>query len=180
MTMSAKQHVTSDKQQIPRHYVPLSSFGCHSGDRPATPEYLALSAAWKSKSLSGWKLMSTPNDIRGRVFVDPAEASEILAGHRDSTLHAGVPAQEKATLGATKKFSDDPEYSDLREGVLACSAVIRHWLLVQSPGYFDCVNEATASIERIEKVLERLALAVESIATQPAGSWRDMNGEVMN
>jgi hypothetical protein len=43
--------------------------------------------------------------------------------------------------------------------------------------------EMRLTLGRIELILERLAVAAESLATQPnepAGSWRDMNGEVMN
>ena len=40
------------------------------------------------------------------------------------------------------------------------------------------------SLAGVERLLERLATAVESIATaprhEPAGAWRDMNGELMN
>jgi hypothetical protein len=43
--------------------------------------------------------------------------------------------------------------------------------------------EMRLTLGRIELILERLAVAAETLATQshePAGSWRDMNGEVMN
>lgn len=47
----------------------------------------------------------------------------------------------------------------------------------------DCLNAAASALERIEKVLERLASAAESMAPQPkeepVGTWRDMNGEAL-
>lgn len=44
------------------------------------------------------------------------------------------------------------------------------------------VAEMRLTLGRIEQILERLAVAAEAIATQPAepaGSWRDMNGEAV-
>jgi hypothetical protein len=39
------------------------------------------------------------------------------------------------------------------------------------------------TLSRIELILDRIAVAAESVATQPhepVGSWRDMNGDAMN
>jgi len=139
------------------------------------------------------KSVGGPTGTYGKILAAIHQEPSPIRAYRDGKFWIAVESdveafvasldeavQKEPTPDAYKKFSDDPDYGDLREGVLAVSAFVRRYLLVDSPGNFDCVNAATASIERIEKVLERLALAVESIATQPAGSWRDMNGEVMN
>jgi hypothetical protein len=47
----------------------------------------------------------------------------------------------------------------------------------------ESMADIATSLAGVERLLERLATAVEAIATQPkepAGSWRDMNGEVLN
>jgi hypothetical protein len=47
----------------------------------------------------------------------------------------------------------------------------------------ESLADIAQSLAAVERLLGRLADAAEQIATQPkepAGSWRDMNGEVMN
>jgi hypothetical protein len=49
----------------------------------------------------------------------------------------------------------------------------------------ESLADIATSLAGVERLLDRLATAVESIATapkqhEPAGSWRDMNGELMN
>ncbi len=46
----------------------------------------------------------------------------------------------------------------------------------------ESMADIATSLAGVERLFERLATAVESIATQPkepAGSWRDMNGEAL-
>lgn len=62
-----------------------------------------------------------------------------------------------------RQTADD--LSDLKEQAASCAAFVRHYLQVEQPGIFDCLNDAAACLCRIEKVLERLTTAVESIAT---------------
>jgi len=147
--MAATQRVTSDKKDIPSHYVQLSSYGCNSRSKPATAEYQTLHHAWSARKLSGWKLMSTPSDQRGPIFVDPVEAEQIIASIR---------------VGQDSPSDDDSDDSSSFNAALS-------------------IAEMRLTLGRIELILERLAVAAESLATQPhepAGSWRDMNGEVMN
>ena len=50
----------------------------------------------------------------------------------------------------------------------------------------ESLADIATSLAGVERLFERLTAAIESIATQPkaehepAGAWRDMNGEVMN
>jgi hypothetical protein len=67
-----------------------------------------------------------------------------------------------------KHAADD--LSDLKELTASCAAFVRHHLQVEQPGIFDCLNDAASCLCRIEKVLERLTTAVESIATQPTNA----------
>ena len=47
----------------------------------------------------------------------------------------------------------------------------------------ESMADIATSLAGVERLLERLATAVEAIATQPkepVGSWRDMNGDALN
>jgi hypothetical protein len=162
--MSAIQKVTSEKEQIPKYYVALSSYGCHNGDRKATPEYRALNDAWQKKALGGWKLMSTPSDLRGRIYIDPNEAAAILKALDAAKVTAAEEAASQQVPQSSRAEADP--------ALLECGFSIH-----------SSINRLVAVAERIVHALERTAEAVESIATQPkqpVGSWRDMNGDVMD
>jgi hypothetical protein len=152
--MEVTQTVTSNKDSIPAHYVALSSYGCHKGntEQKASAEYKLLYRAWKNELLGGIKFMANPHDKHGKIFVDPADADRVI----DS---AAKPA---------------PAISVLSPNLSGDSVSINAAL---------SMAEMRLTLSRIESILERLAVAAESIATQPhepAGSWRDMNGDVMN
>jgi hypothetical protein len=145
--MSATQRVTSDKSDIPAHYVQLSSYGCNARDKPATPEYQTLHGAWTAKKLGGWKLMATPTDQRGPIYVDPKEAEQVLSViHRQHKIHAILPEKERTAA--------NPSGIEL--------AVIER-IEVAVIALCDINNGITL----MQATLERLATAVESIATKP-------------
>lgn len=170
--MAAKQQVTSDKQQIPRHFVPLASYGCHNGERKATPEYRALNDAWQRKELSGWKLMATPQDMRGRVYVDPNEAATILKSLEEVAVKSN---QQEAS-------ANDAENTASKTDPAAIEAMF---------GIHSAIGRLVISVDKVSHMTERLAIAVEQIAKQPlarmddvaiaepSGTWRDMNGEAL-
>ena len=152
--MDVLQTVTSMKGTIPAHYVPLSSYGCHKGnsDQKASSEYKLLYRAWCSGQLSGIKFMSNPHDKRGQIFVCPTDAQRLIDAAAKSVESAMV--FKKKPAGDAASFDAALSMAEMR-----------------------------LTLGRIELILERLAVAAESLATQPhepAGSWRDMNGEVMN
>jgi len=146
--MGATQKVTSEKEQIPKHYVAMSSYGCHNGNRKATPEYRALNDAWQRKALGGWKLMSTPNDLRGRIYIDPSAAAVIL-----SELEA---AKATGTDDALKQDETEASHAQVDPALLECGFSIH-----------SAINRLVTVAERILHALERTAEAVESVATQP-------------
>jgi hypothetical protein len=78
--MEIVQSVTSNKNDIPKHFIPISSFGCHRGntDKKASHEYKVLYRAWCDVQIGGIKFMSSPHDKRGQIFVDPADAERII------------------------------------------------------------------------------------------------------
>ena len=149
--MAATQRVTSDKKDIPPHYVQLSSYGCNSRSKPATPEYQALHHAWSARKLSGWKLMSTPTDQRGPIFVDPAEAEQIVAS-------SGIGQQSRSSEDGSDSHGDggSSESGALVEAVTAFLGAIT-------------TNQAT-----LIAAVERLALAAEKIAEHPLARMDDI------
>jgi hypothetical protein len=101
--------------------------------------------------------MTTPTDQRGPIYVDPNEADAVL-----QAVALASEKQHKSLSGVAKDPTD-----------LQCESVC------------ESLADIATSLAGVERLLERLATAVESIATapkqhEPAGSWRDMNGELMN
>jgi hypothetical protein len=149
--MAATQRVTSDKKDIPSHYVQLSSYGCNSRSRPATAAYQALHHAWSARKLGGWKLMSTPTDQRGPIFVDPAEAEQIVA-----SSGTGQEIRSSAHGSDSDGNGGSSESGALLEAVSAFLGAIT-------------TNQAT-----LIAAVERLAFAAEKIAEQPLARMDDI------
>jgi Skp family chaperone for outer membrane proteins len=116
-----------------------------------------LVAAVKDGELRGLQ------DPKSRRYYVPQEDAARLLATKVSEL------SEKAS---PRKAAD--ELGELKEGVLACTAFVRHYLQAERYGLFDCLNAATASLEQTQKVLERLVAAVESIATQPKAPHQEL------
>jgi hypothetical protein len=107
-----------------------------------------LSDAHTDGLIEAVKLMRSTDDRTGPVWVDADAARKVLANDKPSTRPAAV----------------DSHASDRRlEGAVVALCEINN------------------GISFMQATLERLTAAVESIATQPkadpAGTWRDMNGE---
>ena len=110
-----------------------------------------LSDAHTDGLIEAVKLMRSTDDRTGPVWVDAQAAAHVLRG--SATLQARKPAKAVDSAWADRRIE---------------SAVI-------------ALCEINNGITLMQATLERLTAAVESIATQPkaepAGSWRDMNGE---
>jgi hypothetical protein len=154
--MEIIQSVTSNRRDIPSHFIAISSFGCHKGntDKKASTEYKVLYRAWCDEQIGGIKFMANPHDKRGQIFVDPADAQRLI--------NASI--RPKATLPtAPSKRATDLQYESVCESL----------------------GDIASGLGHVVTLLERLATAVESIATapkqhEPVAAWRDMNGELMN
>jgi hypothetical protein len=137
---------------LPEGWVPLSRFD--SKDRGRTeghsPEYKQLVAAVKDGELRGLQ------DPKSRRYYVP---------HEDAARLLVAKVSELSEKKSPRKAADD--LSDLRQNVTACTAFVRHYVAVERPGLFDCLNDAAGSLLQIERVLERIANAIETIATQP-------------
>jgi hypothetical protein len=148
--MDKQQSVTSRRGDIPAHFVPISSFGCHDGKsgKKQTPEYTAVYAAWCEGKIGGFKFMSTPRDRNGRIFVDPADASQVIrSASRDAAPSLLFGRRSQGTPAATN---------------------------LQYESVCESLADIAQSLAAVERLLERLATASESIVTQPKASQHDL------
>jgi hypothetical protein len=141
----------------PAGFVPLANWdNRHRGNNDGhSVEWKLLSDAAKAGKVPGMKLGGS-----GRWIVHEQAAVEYLAKIRAEATPAKAPAKPQA------KRAGEP--TDL-----------------QYESVCESLADIAQSLAGVERLLERLATAVESIATapkqhEPAGSWRDMNGELMN
>lgn len=149
---SQQRIVTQDIREIPAHCVPLASFGGRRNKRGGSWEYETLHTLCKRREIKHWKF---ERGRTGQLFVEPDVAREMLDSLRQHKIDAILPAKQRTA----------PSSSQIEAAVVA-------------------LCEINNGITLMQATLERLAQAVESIATQPgktqhepAGSWRDMNGE---
>lgn len=140
MSTEITQSVTSRRVDIPPDYIAISSFGCHKGnsDQKASVEYKVLYRAWIDEQISGIKLMKSVHDKRGQIFVDPADADRVIA----QNCQPKTKPKLSVTVGHPKEFD---------ASTLACESLA-------------CID---TTLDELCRVLERLATAVESVATQP-------------
>ena len=173
---------TLDAREIPKHYVPLTKYGgtraSRSGKRVENWEYRFLRERWYAGELDGVKLLRSPTDDKGHVYVDPSSVEALLAeakAHRASASTADSRAMRDVVHDKGDTF---PVFAD--------SSIVT--------ALHSCA-ETLASIVAGQAALlaevRRLAEAAEAIATQPlarmadvaiaepSGTWRDMNGEAL-
>jgi hypothetical protein len=166
------QKVTSDQDDIPKQYVPLASFGCHSGARPATRKYLILSEAWKNKRLSGWKLMSSPQDVRGKVFIDPGDAARLLSEAEDAEPSEGGGFDVEQAIAASKSSANSSLI--LLERVHQVVAVELREISSRAGILSRAIEDVDATLNRMVAVAERIATAAEALATQPQTAQQEL------
>jgi hypothetical protein len=158
------QRVILNESDVPPGYVPLKSFGRRSNGESGSPEYELIHAAYRQRRINAVKHMRTPSDHSGLVFVDAKQADELM---RQSGLRAA------GTEGPTQKREAAQKVDPTR------------WAYFQGESACESLADIASGLGHVVTMLERLATAVESIATapkqhEPAGAWRDMNGELMN
>jgi hypothetical protein len=146
--------VCTDIRDIPSDAVPLVSYGGRKVGKGGSWEYENLHRLCKAGELRHWKFT---RGRTGQLFVMPDQATQALDALKD---------RKSRTDGPACSLTDS----------LASAATHRH---VEAAVVALC--EINNGITLMQATLERLTAAVESIATQPklepAGSWRDMNGE---
>lgn len=144
--------MSKDDFTLPAGFVPLSDWDHRnrSGSDGHSAEYKALRLAADAGKIQAFKMGGS-----GRWYVSRKDAAELLASQL-----CGPQAQAKHKA----KQPSDLQYESVCESMAD---------IASGMGY-------------VVQLLERLATAAEQIATQPkaqhepVGSWRDMNGEVMN
>jgi hypothetical protein len=166
--MKRQQLVTHKVEDIPDGFVTLSSFGSHSPTRRATREYALLSDAWQNGSLGGWKLMSSPKDKGGPVYVNKHEADELvcrLIGERDS-----VEAQDQSSsppqsdvLPQKEEQTQRAECAQIDDSIAYHAADIR----ISLARCVACLGDIYDAIETVARATEATARAVEELATKP-------------
>ncbi len=137
---------------LPAGFAPLSDWDHRhrSGSDGHSAEYKALRVAADAGKIPAFKMGGS-----GRWYVSRKAAADLLASQL-SDPQVGSKAKAKQPL--------DLQYESVCESLAD---------IASGMGY-------------VVQLLERLATAAEAIATQPktehepAGAWRDMNGEVMN
>jgi hypothetical protein len=165
---------TLDARDIPKHYVPLTKYGgtrlTRGGKRVENWEYRWLRDRWYFGQLPGIKLLRSPTDDKGNVYVDPTVVEAALAEVRAS--RANDATADSRVMRAVS------EVGSQTTPILCDSS-----LLTAVHAVAESVAALVAGQASLLAEIRRVADAAEQIATQPkepAGSWRDMNGEVMN
>jgi hypothetical protein len=139
---------------LPSGWVPLAHFDSRERGKSDghSADYKLLVSAVRDGELRGLQ------DPKSRRYYVPQDAANrLLIGK--ATQAADKPADESKQARATASSSQ------IEAAVIA-------------------LCEINNGITLMQATLERLTTAVENIATQPkaepVGTWRDMNGEVMN
>jgi hypothetical protein len=149
MTTEVVQAVTSKKSDIPSHYIAISSYGCHKGntDKKESEEYKSLYRAWCDGRIGGIKFMHSVHDKRGQIFIDPSDADRVIL--------ESVRAKPKPAAAAQVGGESALKFRVNGIAVGHCEAAV------------SALCEINNGITLMQATLERLATAVESIATQP-------------
>lgn len=144
-----RQWVVSDESQVPAGFKQLKEYGPpRTQGKSGSPEYEMLHRAYRSATIEAYKVMQSPRDKCGPVFVNSSQAQDILK----TELYRGQPSH-----AAAAKCSHDVAISSRQIE----SAVI-------------ALCEINNGITLMHGLLERLANAVENIATQPKTSQQEV------
>ena len=133
----ARQTETKDVRDIPLNYVPLASYEPHGHGKKGGQWYQRLYKAWAAKQLGGIRVIL--GGKRGQIFVDPVEVESLV--DQWTKLDQQVPA---ASQPQSRLITD----RQVESAIIA-------------------LCEINNGITCMQATLERLANAVESIATQP-------------
>lgn len=85
---TVRQFVVGSLADVPQGFVPLADFGTRAKGKNGTPAYEALLQAWRDRKIAACKVMRTPADRCGPVYVDKAQAAALVEALRDSRATA--------------------------------------------------------------------------------------------
>jgi hypothetical protein len=141
-TGKCKQWVVSDESQVPDGFKQLKEYGPpRTKGKSGSPEYETLHRAYRNATIEAYKVMQSPRDKCGPVFVNASQAQSVLS----TELYCGQPVQSTVAATAT-----------------ASAASCRH---VES--VCESLADIAQSLAAVERMLERLVDAAEEIASRP-------------
>jgi len=80
--MSCKQTVAGNADNIPENFVAMASFGARQSGSRGSDEYEWLLDAYQTGRIDAVKVMRTPRDKSGPVYVNAAQAALIVDERR--------------------------------------------------------------------------------------------------
>lgn len=86
MKSKASQRLIVRESDVPAGYVPLSNFGQRKAGAGGPREYELLHAAYQSQRIDAVKLMRTPRDQAGPVFIDESQAKRLIAADKNEPV----------------------------------------------------------------------------------------------
>jgi hypothetical protein len=81
---SIRQFVVGSVADVPEGFIPLADFGTRANGKSGSEEYEVLLEAWRNRSVSACKVMRTPSDKCGPVYVERTQAARLLKAVQDS------------------------------------------------------------------------------------------------
>lgn len=73
-----RQKVVASIEMVPDNFVPLASFGSRPSGGKGSEKYELLIDAYQRGNIDACKVMRTPRDKGGPVFVDAVQAAELI------------------------------------------------------------------------------------------------------
>jgi len=139
-----KQWVVSDESQVPDGFRQLKEYGPpRTKGKSGSPEYETLHRAYRNATIEAYKVMQSPRDKCGPVFVNSSQAQSVLS----TELYCGQPVQATATTAAAGHAISSQHAES------AC----------------ESLSDIAQSLAAVERLLERLVDATEELASQPPG-----------
>jgi hypothetical protein len=101
-----RQFVVGSITDVPPGFIPLAEYGTRAAGKNGTREYEALLDAWRTKRIRACKVMRTPTDKCGPVYVDAKQAAALLAllgdtgeqASRETIVRESRPAADQLQL----------------------------------------------------------------------------------
>ena len=147
--IKCKQRVVSDESLVPSGFQQLKAYGApRTNGKAGSPEYETLHRAYRNGAIEAYKVMMSPRDKYGPVFVNEAQAKIILS----SELYCGHPVQSAKSRSGSSEPTIESQAEALRE----------------------LLADIAAGVGYMVKSLDRIADAAESIATQPKTPQREL------
>jgi hypothetical protein len=147
---------TMEAREIPQDWVRLTTFGYDKASKKPSDEYKTIYSCIQQGLISPddcIKFRLTPTDDRGPIYIKPSAAADALAKY-------AAPFAARRAGGAAANQPLNPEPS--------------RWAYVQGESAIMSLHGIEQRLACIEQLLDRLATAAESIATQPKNMQQEL------